>query len=235
MTGREYDRNRERLRELMSSSKKPEKPKRLFSKRNQARRAPPSLHYEEKPPERRCYEFDESDPDVIFLGSQTLPLKVPNVAPQAPPGTDPEDVNEYGMLKMSVVLEEFAAPFLDAGLSIQELTSFYLMVSLAWNLALEPGVDFRARALELLGPNAEFNSPEDLRQLSDFIAAMVQRKHDLFEDDRRAVGDLKVFPLQKPGDYYLQVVSVLDPVERGRRRSWISRLAILWRLLFGRR
>ena len=138
------------------------------------------------------------------------------------------------MLKMSVVLEEFAAPFLDASISFQALTPFYRIASVAWNLALEPGADVRARARKFIRPGAEHDAPDDVRQSLDIFEAMVQRKHDHFEDDRRAIGDLKIFPLPKQGDYYLRVVSVLDPVERGRRRSWISRLVGLWRVLFWR-
>lgn len=235
-TKREPDHDCQKLRSLMSSRKKPVKPKRLFSKRNQSRRAPPSLHYEEKAPEPRYYaeyeydKFEDGAPQVLVLRNDPLPPEFANIAPQAPPGTAPVDVNDYGMLKMSVVLKMFVQPFQDDSLDERSLEEFFLLASVAWNLALEPGGDVAARIRGLLKPAIGRVTDEEFDAALKVVEAMVQRKHDHFEDDRRVIGDLKVFPI-KDGDYYLQVVSGLHAPDARPRRSWISKLTGF----FGRR
>ncbi|MDR3619382.1 MAG: hypothetical protein P4L85_08535 [Paludisphaera borealis] len=115
----------------MSSHKKAQKPKRLFSKKNQARRAPPILHSETKVWEPSYIgEFDESyEPTELDYLRVFYELGV--LAPDEPFDFDPEDLNEFGRLKMSVVLKAFVRPVWDEEQSERALSSMLLVASLA--------------------------------------------------------------------------------------------------------
>ncbi|MDR3619381.1 MAG: hypothetical protein P4L85_08530 [Paludisphaera borealis] len=208
----------------MSSHKKAQKPKRLFSKKNQARRAPPILHSERKAWEPSYIgEFDDlADLDDLDIreGCYDMdslerldPRDLPDLhalAPLAPPDTNPDDVNEFGMLKLSVVLKHFVAPYLDQLADGEEMESFYQLASIAWNLALHPELDVHSMAWDLLTPEIERGSLslKEAQSATKTIEDMAQRKNDFFENDRRSILDLEVTPLGGK-DFYLRVVSGL--------------------------
>jgi hypothetical protein len=216
------DRARSARRYVMSSRKKSQKPKRLFSRKNQARRAPPILHSEKQDFEpiyidefeglEDSGEFEDLEDFDAVIGLDGLEAGVlrefGRIAPPAPPGTDPKDVNEFGMLKMSVVLEEFADPFLDEHMDDKDLASFFRLASLAWNLALHPEVDVQKKVWGLLRPEAKRESLEEAQKLVGLVETLIQRKHDFFESDKRTIIDVETVP-QRGQRFFLTVVTGL--------------------------
>jgi hypothetical protein len=189
-------------RSIMSSRKKPQKPKRVFSKKNQARRAPTSLPSNKRPLE----PISPHDPDALELLER---IDLDNVAPPAPPGTDPEDVSGLGILKMSVVLKHFMQPYIDMMESDEGLPGLLNFAILAWNLALAPDHVDEKSVRKLLKSKLKEVSEEEAQAVVELILELVQRKHAEFEDDRRTIVNAQ-FMKDPSGEYRLLVASTMD-------------------------
>ncbi|APW63059.1 hypothetical protein [Paludisphaera borealis] len=199
----------------MSSHKKAQKPKRLFSEKNQARRAPPILHSETKDwgPSYigefdELYEPTELDYLRVFYERGVL-------APDEPFDFDSEDLNEFGRLKMSVVLKEFVRPVWDEEQSERALSSMLLVASLAWNLALSSDAVDEAEVRSLLLEGRYEGVPADEDEVEaaiDFVRFMIGRKHAYFENEKRPIlnATIEVLP---DGQKRLLVVSGLTQAD----------------------
>ncbi|QUS61667.1 hypothetical protein [Synechocystis sp. PCC 7338] len=115
-----------------------------------------------------------------------------------------------GMKKMSVVLEQFASPFLDDEDSYEEREFSFELAVLAWNCAVfsESG---REKLMEsffegLVNP-LEPESIEVTQDLRDFVEELTERKLDVFPKDNRIIKDFQL--TQHEAGFHISVSYVI--------------------------
>ncbi len=117
--------------------------------------------------------------------------------------------NPKGEVKMSEVLEEFVEPYLPEANGLEQQQMVFEMAIIAWNLAILPAHK-RQSALEDMFNNLMKDKRAIVkRDLNNLIDEMVQRKLELFPNNRRYIID---FQLEDAGDqFHLSVASTLAP------------------------
>jgi hypothetical protein len=109
---------------------------------------------------------------------------------------------------MSLVLEQFVAPWVAEAARGKALEKLYSLATLAWNAALLPQEEQEATINKILDKSMPGSSFADRAAMREFIQAMIDRKHTHFADNQRVIAS---FNLTYHGSsYYLSVVSSLD-------------------------
>ncbi|MEA5464718.1 hypothetical protein [Leptothoe sp. PORK10 BA2] len=118
--------------------------------------------------------------------------------------------NPQGEVKMSEVLEDFAEPYLPETNSLERRRMVFDMAIVAWNLAIMPEHQRQPALDKLFNDLMKGNKKEILkRDLNDLIEEMVERKLELFPNNRRYILDCQ---LENIGDqFHLSVASTLAP------------------------
>jgi hypothetical protein len=117
-------------------------------------------------------------------------------------------VEPPGVEKMSVVLEQFVAPWVDEAIREKSLEKLYSLATLVWNAALLPQEEQGAIVNELVDKGLPGSSFADRAAMREFIQAMIDRKHAHFADNRRMIISFELTDQGK--NYYLSVLSSLD-------------------------
>jgi hypothetical protein len=115
-----------------------------------------------------------------------------------------------GMRKMSEVLEQFVAPYLDDEDSYEEREFFFELAILAWNCAVFPASE-REKLMESffedLGNPLEPESIEATQELSGFVEELIERKLDVFPKDNRIIRDFQL--TQHEAGFHISVSYVM--------------------------
>jgi hypothetical protein len=112
-----------------------------------------------------------------------------------------------GHEKMSEVLEDFAAPYLDQATTFDAYDRVFTAAVVAWNAALVSAAK-RQEVIDI----ALAKIPAEERghaELRAFLQELIHRKERLYPRNRRAILDYLLTPLPD-GGFHLNVVSTLD-------------------------
>ena len=110
--------------------------------------------------------------------------------------------------KMSEMISEMAAPFISEGKTPEEKHHRLTAACSAWNMACgSPGM--RRQQLEQYVEGYQQNnpatSPSDLANIRKVIQALIERKLEMFPDDKRQIVSSKIVMVGK--DYRIEVAS----------------------------
>jgi hypothetical protein len=110
-----------------------------------------------------------------------------------------------GMRKLSEVILELVEPFMN-DIPLENMEMLIQIGIVAWDLAiLPPHQRPKAKAMML----REAHGPK--RDVSALLDVFIERKEQVFPDDRRFVVDYTYTPGKKGG--YLQVLASMDPAD----------------------
>ena len=97
--------------------------------------------------------------------------------------------------KMSEMISEMAAQFISGGKTPEEKHSRLTAACSAWNMACG-SLEMRRQQLEQYvdgyGQNNPATSPSDLANIRKVMESLMERKLELFPDDKRQIVDAKV-------------------------------------------
>lgn len=116
--------------------------------------------------------------------------------------------NSPDVNKMSEVLQEFVAPYVQTTPSISELDNFLKIAVLAWNIALTSPEE-RQIALDQIFAEMTSSTDQDIVEgLKSLVQELIDRKDCYFGSCQRGITS---FDLQDRGDsYFLSVASALE-------------------------
>jgi hypothetical protein len=110
--------------------------------------------------------------------------------------------------KMSEIISEIAASFISEGKTVEEKQSRLTAACSAWNMACG-SPEIRRQQLEQYVEGYRQNnpaiSPNDLANVRKVMMSLMERKLELFPDDKRQVVSDKIVIIGK--DYRIEVVS----------------------------
>lgn len=114
---------------------------------------------------------------------------------------------QTGQEKMSDVLEEFLAPYIDDAKNDDAYQKLIQLGVIAWNAALLEG-DAQQEAVEKMAEIAPASLRQDFRNI---LWEMIERKQRHFADNRRTILDYQLTDLG--GQWHLSIVSTPPPEE----------------------
>jgi hypothetical protein len=110
--------------------------------------------------------------------------------------------------KMSEMISEMAAPFISEGKTSEEKHHRLTAACSAWNMACG-SPEIRRRQLEQYVEGYRQNnpaiSPSDLSKVRKVMESLMERKLELFPDDKRQIVSAKIVMVGK--DYRIEVAS----------------------------
>jgi hypothetical protein len=110
--------------------------------------------------------------------------------------------------KMSEMISEMAAPFISGGKTPEEKHSRLTAACSAWNMACG-SPELRRQQLEQYVEGYRQNnpaiSPSDLANVRKVMESLIERKLELFPDDKRQIVSAKIVMVGK--DYRIEVAS----------------------------
>ncbi|MBD2654999.1 hypothetical protein H6G45_16215 [Synechocystis sp. FACHB-383] len=115
-----------------------------------------------------------------------------------------------GMRKMSMVLEQFVAPFLDDEDSYEEREFFFELAVLAWNCAVFPESGREKLMESFFSGLANPLDPESMEATQDlrvFVEELIERKLDVFPKDNRIIQDFQL--TQHEAGFHISVSYVI--------------------------
>ncbi|ABW33248.1 hypothetical protein [Acaryochloris marina] len=116
---------------------------------------------------------------------------------------NPPDVN-----KMSEVLQELVAPYVQTTPSISELDNFLKIAVLAWNIALTSPEERQVALKQIFSEMASSTDQDIIEGLKSLVEELIERKDHYFWSCQRSITS---FDLQDQGDsYFLSVASTLE-------------------------
>ena len=122
--------------------------------------------------------------------------------------TQPKNSDTSGKRKMSEMISEMAAGFLGVGATIEERQNRLNAACTAWNMACG-SPEVRQRQLDQYAESyLRFNpatSPYDLAKIRKDMETLIQRKLQMFPDDRRQIVGAKVVKVGP--EFRIEVVS----------------------------
>ena len=110
--------------------------------------------------------------------------------------------------KMSEMISEMAAPFFSEGKTLEEKHHRLTAVCSAWNMACGSPEVRRQQLEQYVEGHRQNNpalSPSDLASVRKVMESLMERKLELFPDDKRQVVTDKIVIIGK--DYRIEVVS----------------------------
>lgn len=96
------------------------------------------------------------------------------------------------MVKMSTVLQQFVEPYEVFCYTEEAMNQLLQIGVLAWNLANTPPKQKKARRKTALAYMKDAVTAEGVDKACDFLDTLLQRKKELFPDDRRFIVDFQL-------------------------------------------
>ncbi|WP_088891400.1 hypothetical protein [Leptolyngbya ohadii] len=116
---------------------------------------------------------------------------------------------QAGEVRMSDVLEEFVAPYLDTAHNYDQRLILFTIASFAWNIALMPEDQQQSEIEKILGELVRDKNQQATQDTKAMLEELVERKRTSFAHVRRTIIDFEL--RESRGDIHLSVVSSPAP------------------------
>ncbi|WP_353933383.1 hypothetical protein WJM97_23145 (plasmid) [Okeanomitos corallinicola TIOX110] len=120
-------------------------------------------------------------------------------------------IEPKGAIKMSEVMKDFIAPYMDSIDNLKELKAFFSLAAIAWNAAVIPESDKKEVLDAFVQQQLLVCDPETQRETREIIAELIARKRQHFSHIKRLIMDFDV--TQSGQRYDISVASTLLETE----------------------